>query len=153
MYFDKIKRRFYQPTLKYSAFFWFCLLNFISVYIYLHADSQITTMPVKLNSEPIIVLFTYNRSVKTREHICKGHRNDGHVVNFDHCPKKCRFSCRMQDFNESASAILFFGEDFYWSFKITDRNRTSSKQRWIFWSWESPIQHPEYIRSGLSFNW
>jgi len=103
---------------------------------------------------PLILLFTYNRSIKTRNHICRGVRNGGHIVNFDKCPKKCEFSCRLEDFKQrSPHAVLFFSEDFSWSFKLTDQNRSSLKQRWIFWSWEAPINHPEYIKSQLTFNW
>ncbi|CAF0745101.1 unnamed protein product [Didymodactylos carnosus] len=32
-------------------------------------------------------------------------------------------------------------------------NRTSANQIWIFWSWEAPINHPEYTQRGLNFNW
>ena len=103
---------------------------------------------------PLIVLYTFNRSVKTRDNICRGVRNGGHVVHFDHCPKKCQFSCQMEDFRQrSPEAVLFFGEDFYWPFRLTDQDRTSSQQRWIFWSWEAPIHHQEYTKSGLTFNW
>ncbi|CAF3320249.1 unnamed protein product [Rotaria sp. Silwood2] len=105
-------------------------------------------------SLPLILLYTHNRSAKTRNHICKGIRNGGHVVNFEKCPKKCEFSCQIKDFKQrSPLAVLFFGEDFYWSFKLTDQNRSSFKERWIFWSWEAPINHPEYTRSRLTFNW
>ena len=105
-------------------------------------------------SFPVILLYTYNHSFKTRDNICQGIRNGGHVVNFDKCTKKCKFSCRLEDFNQrSPHAVLFFGEDFQWSFKLTDRNRSSMSQRWIFWSWEAPINHPEYTKSGLTFNW
>jgi hypothetical protein len=103
---------------------------------------------------PLILLYTFNHSAKTRNNICRGLRNGGHVVNFDRCPNKCEFSCRIEDFKQrSPLAVLFFGEDFTWSFKLTDRNRTSFQQRWIFWSWEAPIHHPEYTKSGLTFNW
>ena len=103
---------------------------------------------------PLILLFTYNHSVKTRDSICQGIRNGGSVVDFDRCAYKCEFSCRLSDFtHRSPQAVLFFGEDFYWSFKLTDRNRSSTKQRWIFWSWEAPVHHPEYTQSGLTFNW
>ena len=103
---------------------------------------------------PLILLYTFNRSIKTRNNICRGAQNGGHVVNFDKCPLKCEFSCRIEDFKQrSPHAVLFFSEDFWWSFKLTDQNRSSSKQRWIFWSWEAPINHPEYTRSRLTFNW
>jgi hypothetical protein len=103
---------------------------------------------------PLILLYTYNHSVKTRDNICQGVRNGGHVVNFDKCPYKCEFSCRLEDFKRrSPEAVLFFGEDFFWSFRLTNQNRSSVKQRWIFWSWEAPINHPEYTKSGLTFNW
>ncbi len=106
------------------------------------------------HSMPLILLFTYNHSIKTRDNICRGVRNGGHVVSFDKCPKKCEFSCRIEDFKQrSPHAVLFFGEDFFWSFELTNRNRSSFKQRWIFWSWEAPINHPEYIKSNLTFNW
>ena len=105
-------------------------------------------------SNPLILLYTHNRSHKTREHICKGKRNNGHIVNFDRCPMKCEFSCRLQDFHKrSPAALLFFGEDFYWPFKLSNQDRKSTQQRWIFWSFETPIQHPEYSRSKLTFNW
>ncbi|CAF1068708.1 unnamed protein product [Rotaria sordida] len=105
-------------------------------------------------SLPLILLYTHNRSIKTRDNICKGTRNKGHVVNFEKCPKKCEFSCQIEDFKQrSPRAVLFFGEDFYWSFNLTDQDRLSFKQRWIFWSWEAPINHPEYTRSKLTFNW
>jgi hypothetical protein len=81
-------------------------------------------------------------------------QSGGHVVNFDKCPRKCEFSCRLEDFKQrSPQAVLFFGEDFSWPFRLTNQNRSSAKQRWIFWSWEAPINHPEYIKSGLTFNW
>jgi hypothetical protein len=103
---------------------------------------------------PLILLFTYNHSIKTRDNICRGVRNGGHVVSFDKCPKKCEFSCRIEDFKQrSPHAVLFFGEDFFWSFELTNRNRSSFKQRWIFWSWEAPTNHPEYTKSALTFNW
>jgi hypothetical protein len=102
----------------------------------------------------LILLYTHNYSAKTRDNICRGVRNGGHVVNFDKCPQKCEFSCRLEDFKKrSPQAVLFFSEDFAWSFRITDKNHSSTKQRWIFWSWEAPINHPEYTRSGLTFNW
>ncbi|CAF2074706.1 unnamed protein product [Rotaria magnacalcarata] len=105
-------------------------------------------------SLPLILLYTHNRSHKTRNNICRGTRNGGHVVNFERCPKKCQFSCQLQDFKQrSPLAVLFFGEDFYWPFQLTDQDRLSYKQRWIFWSWEAPINHPEYSRSRLTFNW
>ena len=103
---------------------------------------------------PLILLYTHNHSIKTRDNICRGLRNGGHVVNFNNCPKKCEFSCRIADFKQrSPHALLFFGEDFSWSFGLTDKNRTSSQQRWIFWSWEAPIHHQEYTKSRLTFNW
>jgi hypothetical protein len=78
----------------------------------------------------------------------------GFVINVYKCPKKCEFSCRIEDFHQrSPAALLFFGEDFYWPFKLTDQNRTSFEQRWIFWSWEAPIHHREYTKSPLKFNW
>jgi hypothetical protein len=105
-------------------------------------------------SLPLILLYTHNHSVKTRDNICRGIRNGDHVVNFDNCPNKCEFSCQIKDFKQrSPLAVLFFSEDFYWSFKLTDQNRTSFQQRWIFWSWEAPIHHPEYTKSHLTFNW
>jgi hypothetical protein len=105
-------------------------------------------------SSPLILLYTHNHSIKTRDNICRGIRNGGHIVNFDKCPQKCEFSCRIEDFKQrSPDAVLFFGEDFYWSFKLTDQNRTSYQQRWIFWSWEAPIHHPKYTKSHLTFNW
>ena len=105
-------------------------------------------------SVPIILLYTFNHSKKTRDNICRGIRNGGHPVNFDYCPLKCEFSCRLQDFHRRETlAVLFFGEDFYWDMKLSDNNRSSYEQRWIFWSWEAPIHHPEYIRSQLTFNW
>jgi hypothetical protein len=92
--------------------------------------------------------------MKTRDNICRGVRNGGHVVNFNKCPLKCEFSCRIEDFKQrSPLAVLFFGEDFSWSFQLTDQNRSSLKQRWIFWSWEAPANHPEYTQSHLTFNW
>ena len=104
---------------------------------------------------PLILLYTHNYSIKTRDNICRGTRNGGHVVHFHSCPKKCEFSCRIEDFHQrSPAAVLFFSEDFSWPFKLSDRNRTSTQQRWIFWSWEAPIHHPEYTRSTqLTFNW
>lgn len=133
-----------------SIFILFLLL-LINLWIY-HLFQQ---SEVKLSrSLPLIVLYTFNRSIKTQENICRGAKNGGHVVNFDHCPKKCQFSCRMEDFQKrSPEAVLFFGEDFYWPLKLTDQQRTSPNQRWIFWSWEAPIHHPEYTKSGLTFNW
>ena len=105
-------------------------------------------------SLPLILLYTHNYSVKTRENICQGVRNGGHVVSFDRCPRKCQFSCRLEDFHRrSPSALLFFGEDFFWSFQLSDRNRSSFQQRWIFWSWEAPRHHPEYTKASLTFNW
>jgi len=105
-------------------------------------------------SIPLILLYTYNHSIKTRDNICRGIRNSGHVVNFDKCPEKCEFSCRLEDFKQrSPDAVLFFGEDFFWPFKLTDRDHSLLSQRWIFWSWEAPINHPEYTKSGLTFNW
>ncbi len=105
-------------------------------------------------SYPLILLYTHNYSFKTRDNICRGIRNGGHIVNFDQCPKKCEFSCQIEDLKKrSPLALLFFGEDFYWSFKLTDQDRTSYQQRWIFWSWEAPINHQEYTKSHLTFNW
>lgn len=104
--------------------------------------------------QPLILLFTHNHSRKTRDHICRGLRNENHLVNFDACPKKCQFSCRREDFHRRETlAVLFFGEDFYWPFQLSDRNRTSFDQRWIFWSWEAPVHHPEYTKTSLTFNW
>ena len=116
------------------------------------------TLRVRMNRtddvQPLILLYTHNHSRKTENNICRGLRNENHLVHFDACPKKCRFSCRREDFHRPETlAVLFFGEDFYWSFRLSDRNRTSFDQRWIFWSWEAPIHHPEYTRSSLTFNW
>ncbi len=123
----------------------------INVYIYLFIKERKITF---YQSFPLILLYTHNHSIKTRDNICRGLRNDEHIVNFDKCPKKCEFSCRIEDFHQrSPAALLFFGEDFYWPFKLTDRNRTSFEQRWIFWSWEAPIHHQEYTKSSLTFNW
>ncbi len=103
---------------------------------------------------PLILLYTHNHSIKTRDNICRGFRNGDHVVHFNKCPKKCEFSCQIEDFHRrSPAAVLFFGEDFFWSFKLTNQNRTSFQQRWIFWSWEAPIHHREYTKSRLTFNW
>lgn len=105
-------------------------------------------------TRPLILLYTHNRSLKTKNKICRGLQNGGHIVNFDRCPRKCEFSCRLEDFNKrSPQAVLFFGEDFYWPFKLTDKNHTISNQRWIFWSWEAPIHHREYTKTRLTFNW
>ncbi|CAF4986851.1 unnamed protein product [Rotaria sp. Silwood1] len=102
----------------------------------------------------LILLYTHNHSIKTQDNICRGIRNGDHIVHFDKCPKKCEFSCRIEDFKQrSPLAVLFFGEDFSWPFHLSDENRTSFKQRWIFWSWEAPIHHPEYTKSHLTFNW
>jgi hypothetical protein len=123
----------------------------LSTYIYLSPKKYQT---IFYQSIPLILLYTHNYSIKTRDNICQGIRNGGHIVNFDKCPKKCEFSCRLEDFKQrSPLAILFFGEDFDWSFKLTDEKRTSLQQRWIFWSWEAPIHHPEYTKSHLTFNW
>lgn len=132
-------------------FLFLSLIFLFNIWIYLLFQQSETNLP---RSFPLIVLYTFNRSVKTRDNICRGVRNGGHVVNFDHCPKKCEFSCRMEDFKKrSPDAVLFFGEDFYWPFKLTDQQRTSPEQRWIFWSWEAPLHHPRYTKSGLTFNW
>jgi hypothetical protein len=123
-----------------------CHFSFTRLLIFYYQDFDSRT--------PLILLYTYNYSIKTRNNICQGNSNGGHVVNFDKCTKKCEFSCRIEDFKQrSPNALLFFGEDFYWSFKLTDRNRSSFEQRWIFWSWEAPLNHPEYTRSQLTFNW
>ena len=134
-----------------------CLIS-LHLYMYMHGWYSlrgINALQQRIDhSRPLILLYTHNHSVKTRENICQGRRNGGHLVNFDHCSFKCEFSCRIEDFQRrSPLAVLFFGEDFYWSFKLTDRNRTSFEQRWIFWSSEAPVHHPEYLKSGLTFNW
>ena len=131
----------------------FLLISCLIVYFYVHRFGIVykKTSPI---SFPLILLYTHNISVKTRDHICRGGRNGGHVVHFDRCPKKCQFSCRLEDFHRrSPTAVLFFGEDFSWSFRLSDRNRSSLQQRWIFWSWEAPIHHPEYTKASLTFNW
>lgn len=122
---------------------------------YMLLMGHISIVPYKFRQPlPLILLYTHNRTAKTRDNICRGISNGGHVVNFDRCPKKCEFSCRINDFkNRSPQAILFFGEDFYWPFPISDINRISTKQRWIFWSWEAPIHHHEYTKRKLKFNW
>ena len=129
---------------------------FFNLYVYdsyLVRDFNASQQGVN-QSIPLILLYTRNHSSKTRLNICQGYRNGGHLVNFDHCPFKCEFSCRIDDFKRrSPAAVLFFGEDFYWPLPLTDRNRTSFEQRWIFWSWEAPLHHPEYLKSGLTFNW
>ena len=127
----------------------------INTFIYLFVIKYTNNYGDNLNlSSALILLYTHNHSIKTRDNICRGIRNGGHTVHFDKCPKKCEFSCRLEDFKKrSPLALLFFGEDFSWSFKLSDRNRTSYKQRWIFWSWEAPIHHPEYTKSHLTFNW
>ena len=123
------------------------------VYVHIHF-SLIDHRMIFYRSFPLILLYTHNHSHKTRDNICRGLRNGGHVINFDKCPMKCEFSCRIDDFHRrSPAAVLFFGEDFSWSFKLTDKNRTSLQQRWIFWSWEAPIHHPEYTKQKLTFNW
>lgn len=128
--------------------------KFFLIFIIITSISYFSLNQTQTEWVPLILLFTYNRSFKTRENICQGRQNGGQVVSFQHCPKTCEFSCRLQDFQErSPAAVLFFGEDFYWPFKLTDKNRSSRQQRWIFWSWEAPIYHPEYIRSSLTFNW
>ncbi len=133
-----------------------CICSFITnsiIYLFFIHD-KIIFWQYSNQSIPLILLFTYNRSFKTRDNICRGIRNGGHVINFANCPAKCEFSCRLEDFKQrSPNAVLFFGEDFQWSFKLTDLNRSSMNQRWIFWSWEAPINHPEYTKSGLTFNW
>jgi hypothetical protein len=127
------------------------IVFFIHFYIY---QSLIFSYKNLNQSLPLILLYTYNHSIKTKDHICRGIRNGEHIINFDKCSKKCEFSCRLEDFYQrSPHAVLFFGEDFSWPFKLTNQNRLSLKQRWIFWSWEAPINHPEYTRSGLTFNW
>lgn len=129
----------------------FLLIFLLNTWIYFTFHQPQLILPRSL---PLIVLYTFNHSIKTREYICRGTKNGGHVVHFDHCPKKCQFSCQMEDFRKrSPNAVLFFGEDFYWSFQLTDRYRRSPQQRWIFWSWEAPIHHREYTKSGLTFNW
>ncbi|UJR25699.1 hypothetical protein I4U23_007050 [Adineta vaga] len=127
----------------------------IILIFYLYLFPSIRSYYQNLNqSLPLILLFTYNHSIKTRSNICQGTRNGGHIVNFDRCPMKCEFSCQINDFKQrSPHAVLFFGEDFTWSFKITNQNRSSSNQRWVFWSWEAPIHHQEYTQSRLTFNW
>ena len=138
-----------HPRSKY-----FTLLLLITLNYCLYRAFRETRMKRTDRSLPLILLYTFNRSVKTRDNICRGLRNGGHPVSFAHCPFQCEFSCRIEDFTRrSPSALLFFGEDFYWPLKITDRDRTSSQQRWIFWSWEAPVSHPEYLKSGLTFNW
>ena len=130
------------------------LLSLIAWNCYVYRTPQKTLVKKAQQSLPLILLYTFNRSTKTRDNICRGLRNGGHPVSFAHCPFQCEFSCRIEDFTRrSPLAVLFFGEDFYWPFKITDRNRTSFQQRWIFWSWEAPVYHPEYLKSGLTFNW
>jgi hypothetical protein len=138
-------------------FFWknilFILLIGFIINIYIHLFIK-DYGNIFYQSVPLILLYTHNHSIKTRNNICRGTRNGGYIVNFNKCPKKCEFSCRIEDFKQrSPLALLFFGEDFYWSFKLTDQNRTSYQQRWIFWSWEAPINHPEYTKSRLTFNW
>ncbi|CAF1363126.1 unnamed protein product, partial [Didymodactylos carnosus] len=114
--------------------------------------TQITQYSIRfVANKPLILLYTHNFSIKTRDNICKG-KKGSHLVNFDYCPYKCDFSCQLKDFNRS-TVVLFFGEDFSWPFQLTNNNRTSANQIWVFWSWEAPIQHPEYTKSGLSFNW
>lgn len=134
--------------------FLFNLLGLICLYFHsIHHLHQ--SLESSVQCRPLILLYTHNHSVKTRDNICRGTRNGGHVVHFQSCPKKCEFSCRIGDFHQrSPAAVLFFGEDFSWPFQLSDRNRTSTQQRWIFWSWEAPIHHPEYTRSTqLTFNW
>lgn len=137
--------------------YFFIFLPFLFVY-YFNSQYFGNTLRRKIKNSisyvPLILLYTYNNSIKTQDNICRGIRNGGHVVNFNHCPYKCEFSCQIKDFYQrSPAAVIFFSEDFYWPFKLTDRNRSSVKQRWIFWSWEAPIHHPEYVRSRLTFNW
>lgn len=130
-----------------------CVVVNLFLYRFVVSRSSIFHLSLK-QPVPLILLYTFNHSIKTRDNICRGIRNGGHTVNFDACPRKCEFSCRMQDFKQrSPAAVLFFGEDFYWPFRLTDKDRSSFDQRWIFWSWEAPIHHTEYIRSGLTFNW
>ncbi|CAF1259618.1 unnamed protein product [Rotaria sordida] len=135
----------------------FTLLFGFTIYtcIYLFLIGHLNIFRYNSNqSLALILLYTHNHSIKTRDNICRGIRNGGHIVHFDRCPKKCEFSCLIEDFKErSPSAILFFAEDFYWSFHLSNQNRTSFKQRWIFWSWEAPIHHPKYTKSHLTFNW
>lgn len=131
----------------------FIIAIMVTFYLYLYRSMILYQMTYR-QSVPLILLFTRNHSAKTRVNICQGTRNGGHVVSFHSCPVKCEFSCRIDDFQQrSPHALLFFGEDFAWPFQITNQNRTSLNQRWIFWSWEAPIHHPEYTRSGLTFNW
>ncbi|CAF1242976.1 unnamed protein product [Rotaria sordida] len=134
----------------------FTLLFGFTIYtcIYLFLIGHLNIFRYNSNqSLALILLYTHNHSIKTRDNICRGIHNGGHIVHFDRCPKKCEFSCRIEDFKErSPSAILFFAEDFYWSFHLSNQNRTSFKQRWIFWSWEAPIHHPKYTKSHLTFN-
>lgn len=136
-----------------ASFLWkakaFLLISCLIVCFYVYQYRRSSPISV-----PLILLYTYNYSIKTRDHICRGGRNGGHVIHFDRCPRKCQFSCRLEDFHRrSPAAVLFFGEDFSWSFQLSDRNRSSLQQRWIFWSWEAPIHHPEYTKASLTFNW
>lgn len=145
-----------QPSSFQRNFFFLIILSVISIisfYLSIRTNSRFESLST-IDFQPIILLYTHNHSRKTRDHICRGLRNENHPINFDSCPKKCEFSCRQNDFHRRETlAILFFGEDFYWSFRLTDRNRTSFDQRWIFWSWEAPINHPEYTKTSLTFNW
>ena len=137
--------------------YWIALICLVLYYILYQSKEFYPNITYQIDASqsiPLILLYTFNHSKKTRDSICRGIRNGGSAVTFDGCPYKCQFSCRMEDFHgHSTLAVLFFGEDFYWPFKLTDANRTSHKQKWIFWSWEAPINHPEYLKSGLSFNW
>lgn len=131
------------------------LIPSLSYFILYRPPKPSFSFIIAFNNEiPVILLYTHNRSKKTEMNICRGIRNAGRLVNFDKCPSKCRFSCRLEDLHHSSTrVVLFFGEDFYWPFKISDKNRSSTKQRWVFWSWESYAHHPEYSKSGLTFNW
>ena len=148
--------KIFRPSFIYRHKLLIVLSSFIfSLCVYLFSIRHQSISKYYSNqSVPLILLYTHNYSVKTRDNICRGVRNGGHVVNFDKCPRKCEFSCRLDDFKQrSPHALLFFGEDFSWPFQLSDQNRSSSKQRWIFWSWEAPINHPEYTKSKLTFNW
>ncbi|CAF0854568.1 unnamed protein product [Adineta ricciae] len=129
----------------------------VAIYLYSHRPA-IFDQTNNSQAVPLILLFTRNHSAKTRANICQGTRNGGHVVNFHSCPVKCEFSCRINDFKQrSPHAVLFFGEDFAWPFQITNRNRTSFDQRWIFWTMtyrqDSDIVHSYgwYIARNMSY--
>lgn len=123
-------KRFFSAACSFRCRIVLALICLISLHFYIRGSyltRGINALHQRIDhSRPLILLYTYNHSIKTRENICQGRRNGGHVVNFDHCPFKCEFSCRIEDFQRrSPLAVLFFGEDFYRSFKLTDRNRTS----------------------------